>query len=136
MGETLAYGTDKQMILFDVKITDFVIEGLVNLGFLEENEFDKEAYYDEYDVYESRELAKPILDAMIEYYEFKVDDEEEKLAENEFKDEWVDLWDNASHLEKILLMGDLDTWCDCVKIKEVDPLDPYGLNRKNKFIFY
>ena len=136
MGETLAYGTDKQMILFDVRITDFVIEGLINLGFMEEDEFDKEAYDNEYDAYDSRELAKPVLDAMIDYYEFKVDEEEEKLAEDELKDEWNEMWEGSSHLEKILIMGDLDTWCECVKIREVDPNDPYCLNRRSRFKFY
>ena len=135
MSETLAYGNDNQMILFEVKITDYVVEGLINLGFMEEDEFDKEAYDDEYDTYDSRELAKPVLDAIIEYYEFKVDEEEDKLADKDLYDEWNSVWEDSSDLEKILLVSDLDTWCGCVKVREVDPCDPYGLSKRSLFCF-
>ena len=136
MSETLAYGNDYQMILFEVKITDFVVEGLINLGFLEEDEFDKEAYDEEFDAYDSRELAKPVFDAIIDYYEFQVDEEEDNLAEKEVKDEWNCLWEDSSDLEKILLINEFDNFCECVTIKEVDPLDPYGLNKRNNLFHF
>ena len=135
MVESIAYGNRHQMIRFDVRITQKLVDELVADGFLEEEDFDLDEYINEdYEEWGVSPVAKPLMDAVIDWYESKVEEEDEKSENRTCRDEWDDMWDKASDLDKIILLSDTgDNFHDyrlfgdvpLVEVVDVDPNDPY-----------
>ena len=135
MMESLTYGNRHQMIRFDVNITESLVDSLINDGFLEEGEFDFDEYInDDWEEWEVSPVAKPVLDAIIDWYEDRVEVEDEKSENRSCRDEWDDLWDKSTDLDKIKLLSETgDNFYDfklfgdvrLVEVVDVDPNDPY-----------
>lgn len=135
MVESLAYGNRNQMIRFDVRIRQTLVDDLIRDGFLDEDEFNMDDYInEEYDDWGVSPIAKPVMDAIIDWYEDKVEEEDEKSENRTCRDEWDEHWDTATDLDKIILLSTTgDNFYDyanlgdvrLVKVVDVDPDDPY-----------
>lgn len=121
------YENKREGIRFDIKPTKHLVESLENLGYLDEGVFDVDKYYDNY--YDENKLGGAcdlLVDGVIDYYEDKVEREDEKVSEMEVKDEWYDMWNSYSDLEKILVMNDFDKFIDNRYVEAVKIVDVTG----------
>lgn len=135
MVESIAYGNRHQMIRFDVRIRQTLVDELVRDGYLDEDEFDLDEYINEdYDEWGVSPVAKPLMDAIIDWYENKVDEMDEKVENATVRDEWHSNWETYTDLDKIVVLsGTGDNFYDyrhlgdvpLVEVKDVDPDDPY-----------
>lgn len=135
MVESIAYGNRHQMIRFDVRIRQTLVDELVQDGYLDEDEFDLDEYINEdYDEWGVSPVAKPLMDAIIDWYENKVDEMDEKVEDATVRDEWHSNWETYTDLDKIVVLSDTgDNFYDyrhfgdvpLVEVKDVDPDDPY-----------
>ena len=135
MVESIAYGNRHQMIRFDVRIRQTLVDELVQDGYLDEDEFDLDEYINEdYDEWGVSPVAKPLMDAIIDWYENKVDEMDEKVENATVRDEWHSNWETYTDLDKIVVLSYTgDNFYDyrhfgdvpLVEVKDVDPDDPY-----------
>lgn len=124
MTEVYAYGNSRQMILFEISINENLITGLIGLGYLEEDDFDIEEYYEVLDKFDSQEMAIPVRDGVIDFYEDKVSKlEDEIYDEDSYEDK--EYFDTLTDLEKIMYANCLDDFLNCIEIVETDPNNPY-----------
>lgn len=133
--ESIAYGNKNQMIRFDVRITQSLADDLERDGYLDEEEFDYQEYLDEeWEEWGPSPKAQILLDAIIEWYENKVEEMDEKMEEPHCRDEWDEEWERSTDLDKIVLLSktgdnfhDFRRYGDVelVEIHDVDPNDPY-----------
>lgn len=105
--EIYAYGNTRQMILIRVYIDERLINGLIGLGYLEREDFDIEAYYEVLDKFDSQEMAIPVRDGVIDFYEDKVDEIEEKAYESGDSEE-IEYLESLTDLEKFMYANCLD----------------------------
>ena len=122
--EVYAYGNSRQMILIRIFVKTRLINGLIGLGYLERDDFDIEAYFEVLDKFDSQEMAIPVRDGIIDFYEDKVAEIEEKAYENG-DDEEIEYLESLTHLEKIMEANCLDDFLNCIEIVETDPNNPY-----------
>ena len=118
--------TKNESIRFDIKINQDLVNFLIRDGYLEEEEFDIDEYFDETDVYVSGGLGKPVSDAVIDFYDELIDEKEAKeyIKEEQYRD--TDFLE-ASTLMKYLYIVDEDNLLDCVSVYDVTGKDkPYG----------
>ena len=133
MVEQLAYGNRNQMIRFDVIIRQSLVDDLIFDGFLDEDEFDIDEYYAEETDEWTSPVARPVLEAIIEWYESKVEEMDEEVENATVRDEWEHDWVTYTDLEKIKVLSYTgDNFHDyslggvpLVEVKYVDPDDPY-----------
>lgn len=134
MVESLAYGNANQMIRFDVRIRQSLVDDLVLDGYLDEDEFDIEEYFAEETDEWNSPVAKPVMDAVIEWYEDKVEEMDEEVENATVRDEWHSNWETYTDLDKIVVLSYTgDNFYDyrhlgdvpLVEVKDVDPDDPY-----------
>lgn len=124
MTEVYAYGNSRQMILFRIFINQDLITGFVGLGYLEEDDFDIESYYEVLDKFDSQEMAIPVRDGVIDFYEDKVSElEDEIYDEDSYEDK--EYFETLTDLEKIMYANCLDNFLNCIEIVETDPNNPY-----------
>lgn len=133
--ESLAYGNQHQMIRFDVRIRQTLIDDLVRDGYLDEGDFDFEEYIaEDCDEWGCSPVALPLMDAIIDYYEDEVEKEDDRVAEATVRDEWESEWESATDLDKIMMLSKIGkNFYDffnlgdvrLVEVKDVDPDDPY-----------
>ena len=122
--------TKNESIRFDIKINQDLVNFLIRDGYLEEEEFDIDEYFDETDVYVSWGLGKPVSDAVIDFYDELIDEKEAKeyIKEEQYRD--TDFLE-ASTLMKYLYIVDEDNLLDCVSVYDVTGKDkPYIYKRK------
>lgn len=122
--EVYAYGNSRQMVLIKIFVKTRLINGLVGLGYLERDDFDIEAYFEVLDKFDSQEMAISVRDAVIDFYEDKVAEIEEKAYENG-DDEEIEYLESLTDLEKIMEANCLDDFLNCIEIVETDPKNPY-----------
>lgn len=129
-----AYGNRREMILFKVTISERMVEDLVALGFLEEDAFDMDAYFDESDAHDSQVMAQPVLDAIIDYFsdraEATLEVESDKMDNGEAYDEsFMDLSSDLERIYDVVSCGHdfMDTYYveSLVSAVWVDPESPY-----------
>lgn len=133
--ESIAYGNRHQMIRFDVRITKTLVDDLMEQGYIDKDEFDYQEYLDEeWEEWGCSPLAEVIMDAIIVWYEDRVERMNEKLEEPHCHDEWDDMWNKATDLDKIILLsvtgdnikgGRELGYIDLIEVHDVDPNDPY-----------
>ena len=133
--ESLAYGNKNQMIRFDVRITQSLVDNLVWDGYLEEDDFNYQEYLDDdWEEWGCPDSAKPLMNAIIDWYLDKVEEMDEKLEEPHCHDEWDEEWERSTDLDKIILLSktgdnfhDFRRYGDVelVEIHDVDPNNPY-----------
>lgn len=120
-----AYGNSHRMLMFEVNINEWVVWNLVTDGYLEEGDFDAERYYEETDSDYARELAQPVLDALLDFYEDKGESEYE---DGGFDDCDIEKLDEMDTLDFMMLYCDIfDNLRGAVKVYWVDPANPYNL---------
>ena len=129
-----AYGNRREMILFKVTISRRMVEDLVLLGFLEEDAFDVDAYFNESDANYSQEMAQPVLDAIIDYFsdraEATLEVESDKMDNGKPYDEsFMDLSSDLERIYDVVSCGHdfMDTHYveSLVSAVWVDPENPY-----------
>ena len=131
---SLAYGNSHKMIRFDVRITETMVDELIDYGSLDEDfNFDFEAFDSETDGDYVQEMATPILEAIIDYYDNKVESFYEDLTDEEIRtDEWASSFNQSHELDRICMWNEMyhpfrDKYgFSLVEIHDVDPARPYG----------
>lgn len=115
----------KEAIRFDIKVTQELVNFLIQDGYLEDD-FDLEEYLDASDIYESYTLGQPVSDGVIDFYDDFIDIKEceEYDKEPQYRD--TDFLE-ASTLMKYMYVADEDDILGCVKVVNVTGKDKqYG----------